>query len=92
MDVINTHCLTLTVRKKLIYEASRVNHDLRLVVGHANLLKMLLNLADTAHEREYRHIKAASSALTPSQDEVFRHTQWVSVTFEELEDWIPGEK
>ncbi|KAJ5507572.1 hypothetical protein N7527_009715 [Penicillium freii] len=45
--------LFLTARTKLNCEAFRADHDLRLLVGHTNLLdSLLLDYADTKREHE----------------------------------------
>ncbi|KAJ5771786.1 hypothetical protein N7520_002315 [Penicillium odoratum] len=42
MSLSQTSYLAQTARKKLRREGSRANHDLRMVVGHANFLHSLI--------------------------------------------------
>lgn len=42
MTITQTYYLAIIARKKLIREASLADHDLRLLVGHENLLDSLL--------------------------------------------------
>lgn len=53
MSVTQTYFLAHKARAKLAREASRADHDLRLLVGHANLLDgLMLELADAEREQE----------------------------------------
>lgn len=53
MSVTQTYFLAHKARAKLAREASRADHDLRLLVGHANLLDgLMLELADAEAEQE----------------------------------------
>ncbi|ROT36042.1 hypothetical protein SODALDRAFT_328423 [Sodiomyces alkalinus F11] len=82
MSITQTYYLAHKARAKLAYEASRADHDLRLLVGHANLLDSLMfELADAEREQEswfnqsvrgaIRHeepqpVPVASPALAPT--------------------------
>ncbi|KAI9767823.1 MAG: hypothetical protein M1839_004337 [Geoglossum umbratile] len=49
MSVTDTYSLALTARRKLSAEASRPNHDLRIMVGHAKIIDVLrAHLRDTS--------------------------------------------
>lgn len=53
MSITQTYFLAHTARGKLSKEAARADHDLRLLVGHANLLdSLMLDLANAEQEQE----------------------------------------
>ncbi|KAL2107523.1 hypothetical protein VUR80DRAFT_5117 [Thermomyces stellatus] len=53
MSITQTYFLAHKARAKLAKEASRADHDLRLLVGHANLLDgLMVELADAEREQE----------------------------------------
>ncbi|KAJ5542477.1 hypothetical protein N7535_004898 [Penicillium sp. DV-2018c] len=88
MSITQTYYLAHTARKKLTHEASRADHDLRLLVGHANLLDSLMfDLADAEREQERwfnQTVKGATKASSPSRQRI----QWASTVVEEPEeDW-----
>ncbi|KAJ5171513.1 uncharacterized protein N7500_004296 [Penicillium coprophilum] len=90
MSITQTYYLAHTARKKLTREASRADHDLRLLVGHANLLDSLMyDLADAEREQERwfnQTVHGATKASAPSG----QHIQWASTVVEEPEeDWDP---
>ncbi|KAJ5172499.1 hypothetical protein N7492_005092 [Penicillium capsulatum] len=89
MSITQTYYLAHTARKKLTREASRADHDLRLLVGHANLLdSLMLDLADAEREQE-RWFNQTVSGASKASDEP-RHIQWASTVVEEPEeDWDP---
>ncbi|CAI7611027.1 unnamed protein product, partial [Penicillium discolor] len=96
MSITQTYYLAHTARKKLTREASRADHDLRLLVGHANLLDSLMyDLADAEREQERWFnqtvsgaTKASSSSSSSSSSR--QHIQWASTVVEEPEeDWDP---
>ncbi|CAI7565501.1 unnamed protein product [Penicillium glandicola] len=93
MSITQTYYLAHTARKKLTREASRADHDLRLLVGHANLLDSLMyDLADAEREQERwfnQTVSGATKASTPSSRQ---HVQWASTVVEEPEeDWEAGD-
>ncbi|KAJ6099772.1 hypothetical protein N7467_001307 [Penicillium canescens] len=88
MSITQTYYLAHTARKKLTREASRADHDLRLLVGHANLLDSLMfDLADAEREQERWFNQTVSGATKASSND--RHIQWASTSTvaEEPEDW-----
>ncbi|KAF9886486.1 hypothetical protein FE257_011393 [Aspergillus nanangensis] len=89
MSITQTYYLAHTARKKLTREASRADHDLRLLVGHANLLdSLMLDLADAEQEQE-RWFNQTVSGVTKTQGSD-RHIQWAETVVEEPEeDWDP---
>lgn len=91
MSITQTYYLAHTARKKLTREASRADHDLRLLVGHANLLdSLMLDLADAEREQERWFNQTVRGASKASLDAEPRHIQWASTVVEEPEeDWDP---
>lgn len=87
MSVTQTYYLAHTARGKLSSEAARADHNLRLLVGHANLLdSLMLELAEAEQEQQswfdQSVRKASKSSSKPS------HIQWAdSIVEEPEEDW-----
>ncbi|KAK4230825.1 hypothetical protein QBC38DRAFT_409002 [Podospora fimiseda] len=87
MSIAQTYFLAHKARAKLSSEAARPDHNLRLLVGHANLLdSLMLDLAEAEREQElwfHQSVRGAS----PAPEE--RHIQWAdNVAVEEPEhDW-----
>jgi len=64
MSITQTYFLAHSARGKLSREASRPDHDLRLLVGHANMLdSLMLDLANAEQEQErwFNNIVTGSS-------------------------------
>lgn len=84
MSLTQTYYIAASARSKLGKEACRADHDLRLLVGHANLLdSLMLELADAEREQEAwfnQTVKKASKAEEP------RHIQWVDTIAEDPEE------
>jgi hypothetical protein len=86
MSVTQTYYLAHTARNKLAKEAARADHDLRLLVGHANLLdSLMLELANAEREQERWFNQTVSSVSTTSQEES-RHIRWADTIVEQVED------
>jgi hypothetical protein len=86
MSVTQTYYLAHTARGKLSSEAARADHNLRLLVGHANLLdSLMLDLAEAEQEQESwfnQSVKKATKTEEP------RHIQWADTIVEDPEeDW-----
>jgi hypothetical protein len=86
MSVTQTYYLAHTARGKLSHEAARSDHNLRLLVGHANLLdSLMLDLAEAEQEQESwfnQSVKKATKSEEP------RHIQWADTIVEDPEeDW-----
>ncbi|KAH6684080.1 hypothetical protein B0J14DRAFT_3601 [Halenospora varia] len=86
MSVTQTYYLAHTARGKLSSEAARADHNLRLLVGHANLLdSLMLELAEAEQEQESwfnQSVKKASRSEEP------KHIQWADTIVEDPEeDW-----
>ncbi|KAH9215777.1 hypothetical protein DL95DRAFT_388403 [Leptodontidium sp. 2 PMI_412] len=86
MSVTQTYYLAHTARGKLSSEAARADHNLRLLVGHANLLdSLMLELAEAEQEQESwfnQSVKKATKTEEP------KHIQWADAIVEDPEeDW-----
>lgn len=86
MSITQTYYLAHSARGKLSNEASRSDHRLRRLVGHANLLdSLMLELADAEAEQESWFNASVRGARKTEAD---RHIQWAdSVVEEPEEDW-----
>ncbi|KAI9901854.1 hypothetical protein N3K66_003671 [Trichothecium roseum] len=74
MSITQTYYLAHKARAKLSREAAQSDHDLRLLVGHANLLDtLMIELADAEREQE-RWFNQSVHQSQPKQQE--RHVQW----------------
>ncbi|KAJ4391489.1 hypothetical protein N0V93_005106 [Gnomoniopsis smithogilvyi] len=93
MSITQTYFLAHKARAKLSNEAAMPDHNLRLLVGHANLLdSLMLELADAEREQESwfnqsvrnasQEEKKANAAAAES-----RHIQWADSIAEEEEDY-----
>lgn len=87
MSITQTYFLAHTARGKLSSEASRADHNLRLLVGHANLLdSLMLELAEAEQEQEtWFNQSVRKASHKPSEP---RHIQWADAVVEDPEeDW-----
>lgn len=86
MSITQTYYLAHTARGKLSSEAARADHNLRLLVGHANLLdSLMLDLAEAEQEQESWFNQSVKSANKSEQP---KHIQWADTIVEEPEeDW-----
>ena len=74
MSLTQTYYVASTARTKLGREAQRSDHNLRLLVGHANLLDTLMvELADAEREQEAWFNQSVKTASKPQE----RHVQWI---------------
>ena len=92
MSLTQTYYLAHTARGKLSKEAAKSDHDLRLLVGHANLLDgLMLDLADAEREQESWFNQTVKGATKASEEpEKPKHIQWADSIPEEAieeEDW-----
>jgi hypothetical protein len=85
MSISQTYFLAHTARGKLSHEASRSDHNLRLLVGHANLLdSIMLDLAQAEQEQESWFNQSVKGATKNEE----KHIQWADSIIEEPEeDW-----
>ncbi|KAK5001181.1 hypothetical protein LTR66_000058 [Elasticomyces elasticus] len=84
MSLTQTYFVASAARTKLGREAGRPDHDLRLLVGHANLLdSLMIELADAEREQEawFNHsVRKAGKTNEP------RHVTWIDTVQEEVMD------
>ncbi|KAI1840701.1 hypothetical protein JX265_007183 [Neoarthrinium moseri] len=84
MSITQTYYLAHKARAKLSREAAQPDHNLRLLVGHANLLdSLMLDLADAEREQESWFNQSVRGASPKTED---RHVQWADSTPEQAED------
>lgn len=84
MSLTQTYRIASTARSKLGREASRSDHNLRRLVGHANLLDTLMvELADAEREQEAWFNE---SLRKQSKPETPRHVQWIDTISEEEDE------
>ncbi|KAL7627149.1 hypothetical protein AAE478_003925 [Parahypoxylon ruwenzoriense] len=83
MSITQTYFLAHKARAKLSNEAARPDHNLRLLVGHANLLdSLMLELADAEREQESWFNQSVRGAAPQTEE---RHVQWADSAVED--DW-----
>ncbi|KAI2477234.1 hypothetical protein Ptr902_11307 [Pyrenophora tritici-repentis] len=84
MSLTQTYYIAASARSKLGKEACRADHDLRLLVGHANLLdSLMIELQDAERQQEQWFNQTMSKA---SKAEESRHIQWADSIAEEDDD------
>lgn len=88
MSITQTYYLAHSARSKLSREAARADHDLRLLVGHANLLdSLMLDLANAEKEQERWFNSTVRNASKPVKP-VAQHIRWADTVEEEsIEDY-----
>jgi len=85
MSITQAYYLAQTARGKLSNEASRADHDLRMLVGHANLLdSLMLELADAEREQEGWFNQTVNGAAKASAEP--KHIAWADSIAEETEE------
>lgn len=85
MSVTQAYFLAHKARAKLSSEAARPDHNLRLLVGHANLLdSLMLDLAEAEREQESWFNQSVRGAARKSED---KHIQWADSVEEPEHDW-----
>src|SRR5579862_8715376 len=90
MSITQTYYLAHSARNKLSKEASRADHNLRLLVGHANLLdSLMIQLAEAEREQEQWFNQTVRGAeASEGEPKSSRHIQWADTIMEEPEqDW-----
>lgn len=84
MSLTQTYYIAASARSKLGKEACRADHDLRLLVGHANLLdSLMVELQDAERQQEAWFNQTMAKA---SKAEEPRHIQWADSIAEEDEE------
>ena len=80
MSMTQTYFLAHKARAKLSREAAQPDHDLRFLVGHANLLDtLMLELAEVERAQEQwfnQSVRGASTTTSTAQKQQDRHVQW----------------
>jgi hypothetical protein len=77
MSLSQTYFLAHTARGKLSKEAARGDHDLRMLVGHANLLDgLMLDLADAEREQESWFNQTVRDAAAAPQKADAKRVTW----------------
>jgi hypothetical protein len=85
MSITQTYYLAHKVRAKLSYEAARPDHDLHLLVGHANLLdSLMLELADAERQQERWFNQSVSGAA--SDEATARNGQWLDSMVQQAQE------
>jgi hypothetical protein len=86
MSLSQTYHVASTARAKLGREACRADHNLRRLVGHANLLDALtLELRDAEREQEAWFNASVKRAQEESKQSRKGHIQWADTIVEEEE-------
>jgi len=87
MSITQTYYLAHKARAKLSREAAQPDHDLRLLVGHANLLDSLMfELADAEREQERWFNQSVRGASKNNNKAADRHVQWADRIVEQPEE------
>jgi len=90
MSLTQTYYLAHTARGKLSKEAARGDHDLRLLVGHANLLDgLMLDLANAEQEQQSWFNQSVKSNTKAAQEP--KNIQWADTIAEEIEETVEEE-
>ncbi|KAF7534736.1 hypothetical protein G7054_g5941 [Neopestalotiopsis clavispora] len=86
MSITQTYMMAHKARAKLSREAAQPDHNLRLLVGHANLLdSLMLDLAEAEREQESWFNQSVRGASAKGEE---RHIQWADAIPEHSdEDW-----
>ncbi|KAI9844299.1 MAG: hypothetical protein M1837_005709 [Sclerophora amabilis] len=86
MSITQTYHLANSARGKLSSQAARPDHNLRLLVGHANLLDALMvELAEAEQEQERWFNQTVRGAARADHDQA-QHVRWEETIVEEPED------
>ena len=88
MSITQTYYLAHKARAKLSSEAAQPDHNLRLLVGHANLLdSLMLELAEAERGRESQFNQSVRGATKPqSKPSHLQSVQWAGTIMEVPED------
>jgi hypothetical protein len=89
MSLTQTYYVASTARSKLGREANKSDHNLRLLVGHANLLdSLMIELSDAERQQEAWFNQSVQKASKPEQP---RHVTWIDSIPEVEEEGEEGE-
>lgn len=88
MSITQTYYLAHSARGKLSKEAARPDHDLRLLVGHANMLdSLMLDLANAEQEQERWFNSIVSGSSAHDEEDETRHGHIETIVEEPESDW-----
>jgi hypothetical protein len=78
MSITQTYFLAHSARGKLSKEAARADHDLRLLVGHANMLdSLMIDLANAEQEQERWFNNIVSGSSEEEEENSSRHVETI---------------
>lgn len=77
MSITQTYFLAHSARGKLSKEAARPDHDLRLLVGHANMLDSLMLDLATAEQEQERWFNNIVNGSQEEEQERHRHVETI---------------
>ncbi|KAL6718365.1 hypothetical protein ACLMJK_004454 [Lecanora helva] len=90
MSLTQTYYLAHTARGKLSKEAARGDHNLRLLVGHANLLDgLMLDLAHAEQEQESWFNQTVTNNTKAASEP--KHISWADTIPEDVEEAVEEE-
>jgi hypothetical protein len=69
VNTTETSSLAAIVRRKLSIEAARPDYQLRIVVGHANLLDCMVHISAKVEQKEERRLKKLDSGFHTGEEE-----------------------
>ena len=69
VNTTETSSLACIVRRKLYIEAARPDYQLRIVVGHANLLDFIVHISAKVEQKEERRLKKLGSGFHAGEEE-----------------------
>lgn len=84
MSLTQTYYIAASARSKLGKEASRADHDLRLLVGHANLLDCLMVELQDAERQQEQWFNQTMAKASKAED---RHIQWADSIADDEDDY-----
>lgn len=88
LSVAETCYLAQTTRRKLSSEVSRPDHDLRVLVGHANFLdSLMIELAEANQEQASESIPPVKEVITVSQESRRPQSSSNTVDDKPADDW-----
>ncbi|KAF2687203.1 hypothetical protein K458DRAFT_361750 [Lentithecium fluviatile CBS 122367] len=86
MSLTQTYYIAASARSKLGKEACRADHDLRLLVGHANLLDSLMIELQDAERQQEAWFHSTVAKANKAEQEQQQHIKWADSIVEEPEE------
>lgn len=88
LSVAQTCYLAHTTRRKLSFEASRADHDLRVLVGHANFLdSLMVEIAEAKQEQARQSFPPVKEVTRVSEESRHRQLSASTVVEKPVDDW-----